>query len=74
MVPAFPIVALLEPGYEIDGVEVSPSEEKPSSPFERRAMKFEIIGALDALLSPATKDRFTLSVVGDGVGSGGGTI
>lgn len=57
----------------VDRVVVSPSEEKPTSPFERRAMKVEIIGGLDALLSPATKDRFTLSVVGDGNGSGGGT-
>lgn len=58
----------------VDRVVVSPSEEKPSSPFERRAMKVQIIGGLDALLSPATKDRFTLSVVGDGDGSGGVAI
>lgn len=57
----------------VDRVVVSPSEEKPSSPFERRAMKVEIVGGLDALLSPAAKDRFTLSVVGEGDGSGGGT-
>ena len=51
----------------------SPSEKKPSSPFERRAMKVEIIGGLDELLSPATNDQLTMSAVGDGAGSGGGT-
>ena len=57
----------------VDRVIVSPADEKPKSPFERRAMKIEIVGGLDALLSVAAADRFTTASVREGGGSGGGT-
>lgn len=57
----------------VDRVIVSPADEKPKSPFERRAMKVEIVGGLDALLSVAAADRFTTAPIREGGGSGGGT-
>ncbi|MFN3727359.1 MAG: recombinase family protein [Allosphingosinicella sp.] len=57
----------------IDRVIVTPAKEKPKSPFERRAMKVEIIGGLDALLSDATAAGSTSTPVREGGGSGGGT-
>lgn len=57
----------------VDRVVVSPAEEKPKSPFDRRAMKVEIIGGLDALLSNAATGGFTSTPVREGGGSGGGT-
>lgn len=55
----------------VDRVIVSSADEKPKSPFERRAMKVEIVDGLDALLSTAT-DRLITTPVGEGCGSGGG--
>jgi hypothetical protein len=43
------------------------------SPFERRAMKVEIVDGLDVLLSAAAADRVTAAPVREGDGSGGGT-
>jgi site-specific DNA recombinase len=57
----------------VDRVIVTPAEEKPRSPFERRSIKVEIIGGLDALLSGAAMDRFKTLSVREGGGSGGGT-
>ncbi|WP_367347805.1 hypothetical protein [Sphingobium yanoikuyae] len=57
----------------VDRVIVFPAPERPKSPFERRAVKVEIIGGLDALLNGATVDRFTSLSVREGDGSGGGT-
>lgn len=57
----------------VDRVIVTPAEQKPRSPFERRSMKVEIIGGLDALLSGTAVDRFTTRSVREGGGSGGGT-
>lgn len=57
----------------VDRVIVTPAEEKPRSPFERRSIKVEIIGGLDALLSGAAVDRFKTLSVREGGGSGGGT-
>ena len=57
----------------VDRVIVFPAPERPKSPFERRAVKVEIIGGLDALLNGATVDRFTSLSVREGGGSGGGT-
>ena len=57
----------------VDRVIVTPSDEKPKSRFQRRAMNVEIIGGLDALLSDAARHRFTTATVRDCVGSGGGT-
>ena len=57
----------------VDRVIVWPAVEKPKSPFERRAMRVEIVGGLDALLSGATVDRVANAPVGEAVGSGGGT-
>lgn len=57
----------------VDRVIVTPAEEKPKSPFERRAMRVEIVGGLDALLSGAAMDRFNTPNVREGIGSGGGT-
>ncbi len=57
----------------VDRVIVSPADEKPKSPFERRAMKVEIVGGLDALLSVTAADRLTNTPVREGSGSGGGT-
>jgi len=55
----------------VDRVIVSPAEEQRKSPFERRALKVEIVGGLDALLSGVTVDRFTTAPVREGGGSGG---
>lgn len=57
----------------VDRVIVTPAEEKPKSPFDRRAMKVEIVGGLDALLSDMGTSRFTSTPVREGGGSGGGT-
>jgi site-specific DNA recombinase len=57
----------------VDRVIVTPAAEKPKSPFERRSMKVEIIGGLDALLSGMAVDRSTSLPVREGSGSGGGT-
>lgn len=57
----------------VDRVIVSPAEKKPKSPFDRRAMKVEIIGALDALLSDTATGDLTSTLVREGGGSGGGT-
>lgn len=57
----------------VDRVVVWPSEEKPSSPFERRALRVEIVGGLDALLGKSANNRFAFPSVGEGNGSGGGT-
>jgi hypothetical protein len=51
---------------------VSPAEEKPKSPFQRRAMKVEIVDGLDASLSEVPADRF-IARVREGYGSEGGT-
>jgi len=58
--------------WVVDRAIVSPADEKPKSPFERRAMKVEIVDGLDALLSTAT-DRLITTPVREGCGSGGGT-
>ena len=57
----------------VDRVIVSPAEEKPKSPFDRRAIKVEIIGCLDALLSDTATGEFTITPVREVGGSGGGT-
>lgn len=57
----------------VDRVIVSPAKEKPKSPFKRRAMKVEIVGGLDALLSDMGTGGFTSTPVREGGGSGGGT-
>lgn len=57
----------------VDRVIVSPAEEKPKSPFDRRAIKVEIIGGLDALLSNTAPGGFTNTPVREVGGSGGGT-
>lgn len=56
----------------VDRVIVSPAQQRPKSPFERRAMKVEIVGGLDALLSGAAVDRFTTATVRECGGSEGG--
>lgn len=57
----------------VDRVIVSPAEEKPKSPFERRAMEVEIVGGLDALLGNTATGGLTATFVGELGGSGGGT-
>ncbi|WP_324750341.1 recombinase family protein [Sphingomonas sp. LY54] len=57
----------------VDRVIVTPAEKKPKSPFERRSMRVEIIGGLDALLNGTAVDRCAALPVRDGSGSGGGT-
>lgn len=57
----------------VDRVIVTPAQEKPRSPFERRSLQVEIIGGLDALLSGAVVERFSTLAVREGGGSGGGT-
>jgi hypothetical protein len=49
----------------------SAHERVPAS--NARAVKVEIIGRFDALLSDATKDRPNPSVIGDGDGDGDGS-
>ena len=57
----------------VDRVIVSPSQEKPKSCFDRRGVKVEIIGALDALSSNTATGGFTSTPVGEVGGSAGGT-
>lgn len=57
----------------VDAVIVTPSEERPKSPFERRAMSIEIVGGLDALLSGVAGAGLARRSVREGDGSGGGT-
>lgn len=57
----------------VDRVIVSPANQKPKSPFERRTMKVQIVGGLDALLSVARADRCITAPVREGGGSEGGT-
>jgi site-specific DNA recombinase len=58
----------------IDRVIITPSAEKPASPFERRKLHVDIIGALDTLLTDHVVGKpICLAPVGEGSGSGGGT-
>ncbi|MFC3441896.1 recombinase family protein [Sphingobium rhizovicinum] len=57
----------------VDQIVVTPLAEKPSNPFERRQISVEILGGLDALLSRKAGWSSTTTLVGEGVGSGGGT-
>jgi hypothetical protein len=49
------------------------AEQKRNSPFNLRAIKIEIVGGLDALLSDAACGWVTGTPVREGSGSGGGT-